>query len=170
MKRKIVVGVFAALVLLLSGLAAPAEDWRVEALKGKLGNLKELTILVEEVGPIGEKLGLTEKGLADEILVQLRAKLPRLKIVVRRPLPSSDYLYLNVTIGELPGGGHWGNVLLQMMREVIVTATAETRSASVWPDNVIFRGPPGDAPRQVLEGIGELVTKFAADYYRAGNP
>ena len=168
MKRKIVVGVFAGLVLLLSGLAAPAEDWPVEFLKGALGNLKELSILVEDVDPIGKKLGLTEKGLADEILVQLRAKLPRLKIVVGKPL--IEFLYLHVNIDERPAGGHYGIVLLHMKRVVMVVATAETRSASVWHEGTIFIGPPGDGPRHVREIISELVTKFAADYYRAGNP
>jgi hypothetical protein len=57
-----------------------------------------------------------------------------------------------------------------MHRDVFVVATAQFTTASVWSNSTLFLGPPGSAPREVREIIGELVTKFAADYYRAGNP
>ncbi len=168
MKRLIAAGAIGIMILLVSsGTRAADPDIQTMFLRQKLGNLVELQILVEEVGPEGRNIGLTREMLYNELLVLLRSKLPRLKIVEGK---FGDYLYLNLNVLTHTGGAITGNVLLEMNREVSVLATGAQTKVGVWSKSEIFSGSRGRAPSQVREMVADLVTNFAADYYKAGNP
>jgi hypothetical protein len=139
----------------------------------KFGKITELDIVIETLPSATSQEGITKDQLAAELTVQLKAKIPRLKIV--KTLSTGDWLYLDVYLDydETVSGrktGYSGWVSLALAREVIIQATGTFTAARIWQRKSSMSGPLGGARSQVKELIGDLVTAFAAEYYKAGNP
>ena len=110
---------------------------------------------------------ITDRELSDSLIVAVRSKLPRLSIDQSCP----NLLLAFATVGESSSGPSLavGLVQLQLYRQATLSEVGRSASVGVW--NLMHHswGPAPGAKRRVMEGLEELVTRFAADYYRAGN-
>lgn len=148
-------------------LAAPP-SWAAS----ELGKLTCVRILVEELNAAATSEGITENALEDTLLVGVKTKLPRLRVE-----PScSNLLYLNVMFGSTRtvGGGeatnrYGGTVLLEVHRKAVILDTADTALVIVWQKGRLRAGSL-PARAKILSAVDELITSFAAEYYKAGNP
>ena len=59
---------------------------------------------------------------------------------------------------------------VQRLARLATTGGSGTYLLTVWDRTGVISGPPGEANNHVLEVLEEVVTAFAADYYKAGNP
>ena len=71
--------------------------------------------------------------------------------------------------GQGSSPGYSAVVSLDLRRVGVVEDTGLRAWVSVWNLWGLFGGPPERAHSEVSEAVEELVTKLAADYYRAGN-
>ncbi len=103
----------------------------------------------------------------------VKATLPRLR-ASGNVCPSFNVLTLFITLDEtqLATGqavGYYGSVRLTLQRMVIILDTGKRELGSIWTLSLALSGSrnPRDHVTRLLE---RLLTDFAADYYRAGNP
>jgi len=109
--------------------------------------------------------GLTEDGLRDALYVGLRAKVPRL--AVHRAC--GDTLRLVVVVASPTPDVFYGTADMALLRRAIVVDTGQFVRSEVWRMTYVLYGPPSGARGQVLGLVDEMLTRFAADYYRSGN-
>jgi len=134
---------------------------------GGLAGLTEVKIEVEELSYDAKELGLTEAQLKDHILVFVQSKLPRLAVAKSiNPfiVASINLAYTKTVSGERIG--FHGSIDLKIYRTVVVLKTAKTVLAPVWTRSFSLSGRPSSARSQVREILDDLLTKFAADWYR----
>ncbi|MEE8076888.1 MAG: hypothetical protein V3T60_14830 [Candidatus Binatia bacterium] len=137
----------------------------------ELAKLNEVSIIVQTFDrDAKELLTLNEDDIKNQVFVFFRSKLPNLK--VKESSQSSVYIAAN--IGKIPahGGtaGYYGEVLLKVSRPVIIKKTGTlTYKAAVWSRSAILMGTSGGATANVRVFLDQLLTKFAADWYRV-NP
>jgi hypothetical protein len=114
-----------------------------------------------------------ERALYDTLLVGIRAKLPRLQI--QPSCPNKVLLWgimkgISLRIGGPIVDMSYGMMELSIVRRVIIQETQEAvDTASVWTgDSFIMHVPPEDERHQLLSGVDQLLTGFAAAYYQSG--
>ena len=153
------------------GPYAVAEDFRVKALK----NLSCVKIVSDLDGEDISKLSI--EAFSDRVLVALKAKVPRLVVSDDcRAMLAVSVTALNLT--PQSGGSPTGFAIytaLEISRPVMVLSGDEEGGepvilTDVWRQGNLQIGPPRGAPAAVGETIDDLCGKFAALYYKAGNP
>ena len=144
-------------------LVVPKES---EGQYGKLAELTEVRIVVENLKEAKEKLGLTSKDVENHVLVLLRSKLPGLE--VSRSLSSLLYININLGLATSHGKpfGYFGAIDVEVRREVIIIGTKKTIMATVWNTGSRMIGNTNQVSNKVRETLEELLTEFAADWYR----
>ena len=103
------------------------------------------------------------------LLVGLRSKLPRLSI----DASCRNILQVITTVKDLSTRTvslAVGSSELQLYRDVTLAEVDRRTSAIVWSLSFLSWGPAGTASRRSAEALDQLLTSFAADYHRAGNP
>jgi len=157
MARLYLMLLFALLVLVV-----PVES---VAQYGYLAKLSEVKIVVEYLGSEEKKLGLKKDEIENYVLVFLRSKLPRL--VIKEALP---FVYIRVTMRfSRQRGikvGYFGAVQVIITRPVYIQKTGQDVKADVYEKLTVINGPLKSAVSEVRETLDELLTKFAADWYR----
>ena len=158
-----------AIVLLASPQCEPQET-KV----GPLTSLRQTSIMVA-LNADTKALGFSRKSLESQMLVGLRRDIPRLAIrESARP-----FLYLIVNVGRLTSGtqerGFAACVSLEMKRPVTILEDGGIGEvtfalATVWDRGTLLGGSRRDMRQQVKDSIDELLTEFAADYYRQNPP
>ncbi len=134
----------------------------------ELAKLNEVSIVVAAFDrDAKELLTLNENDIKNQIFVFLRSKLPNLK--VKETSLSSAMIAVN--LGKIPAHGrttvYYGEILLKVFRPVTIKKTGGlTYNAAVWSRSAILAGPPDSATGNVREYLDQLLTIFAADWYR----
>ncbi len=115
--------------------------------------------------------GLSRDEFRDALLVAVRAKMPRLQVGTDcKNLLSLAVNLSKATTEQGADVGYYGAIGLEAMREAIIRVTGEFYRLPVWRFDLLVRGRLGEARSDVLRRIDDLITRFAADYYKAGNP
>ncbi len=164
--RRLAMGSIA--IVLLASLQCEPQEAILTPLKG----LRQTSILVESLPPDAKALGLSIKSLESQMLVGLRRDIPRLAV---RESPRT-YLYLQVTVlrATTVGGRELGFsafVSLGMSRPAMLLedvgfGEVTFAMATVWEIGTVLSGSRTSIRQQVKDEIDELLTEFAADYYR----
>ncbi len=164
--RRLAIGSIA--IVLLAGVQCEPQETKA----GPLTRLRQTSILVEQLDADAKTLGLSEESLESQMLVGLRRDIP--KLAVRESAPPYLYLNLNVARQTTVGGqetGFYACVSLEMRRPVTIqedvgVGEVTFTSATVWIKGSLLVGPRRSIRQQVNNSIDELLTLFAADYYR----
>ncbi len=156
---------FLALGAILAALA-PA-GWAASG----LGKLNCVRLGAEDPGGEGKSIGITREELVDALLVNVKARLPRV------PVASSCFNLVEAvvvldrtTTSAGRGPAYFGAVMLRVRRMAVVLDTNEAGHLTAWEGALALAGPAGRAKPHVLEALDSLITQFATDYYQAGNP
>ena len=118
-----------------------------------------------------DSLGLVKQDLTQELIVALKAKVPRLKLAEVCP----NRLTLRIRVQDISEAASlnamYGHATLGLERPVIFPQTGAQILVPVWgAGHAYFHGPVGRARPMTIEYLERLVTTFAAQYYEAGNP
>ncbi len=163
--RRLAIGSIA--IVLLASLQCEPQETKA----GPLTKLRQISIVVEPLSVHAKTLGLSKKSLESQMLVGLRRDIPKLA-VRESAIPT---LYLVVTVLSTRIGGK--NVAfaavftLQMKRPVTIledvgVGDVTFAMATVWDIGTLLTGSRTSIRQQVKDEIDELLTEFAADYYR----
>jgi hypothetical protein len=164
--RRIAIGSIA--IVLLASLQCEPQETK----EGPLTRLRQAVIVVEPLSPAARAADLSIKSLKSQMLVGLRRDIP--KLAIRDGV--NPYLYLNVTVTRIRtvGGKEFGfsvYVSLEMKRPVTILEDVGVievtfAMATVWEIGTVLSGSRTSIRQQVKDEIDELLTEFAADYYR----
>ena len=150
---------FLPLIFALLILAVPEES---AGQYGGLTELSEVKIVVEELSREEKKLGLSEDQVKNHVFVLLQNKLRR-RLVQDSVKP---YVYVNINVGITDRGDYYGTVKVDIYRQVTINKTGKIFLASVWSGGISLTGPEGDAVNHVRSLLDQLLTGFAAAWYR----
>ena len=134
---------------------------------GQLANIHQIGIVIEDLTDDAKELGLTKHGLKNHALVLLRSKLPYLNVHESAPekiLIAVPLYYL--TIDDRSKIGFYGSVMVRVFRPVTVNATGKLMRAVVWLESYTALSALDIGPATVREPLDQLLTIFAADWYR----
>ena len=153
-----------------------------------LAKLKSLCVPPAFFGPETEKFeafGLSKEAIADYAYVWLKSKLPRLTLERERgrvcyppeewgksiPRP---FLTIQVNVGQvkLMSGtqiAYCGNVSIRLTR-LTTWEGGELRFGIAFIDGSTIFGPASTIVSRVNKVLEDVLTDFAVEYYKAGNP
>ena len=146
-----------------------------------LSKLKTICVRAEDLSTTSKRhFNLSAKEIKNHVYVWLKAKLPRLQIEISTGADKGacsfflPALWVDVTLDttETVGGnirGYYGNVSLKLTRNTRWESGNIGRGIA-YSENWILTGPTTSARKQVFQTIDNLLTNFAAEYYKAGNP
>ena len=165
--RRLAIGSIA--IVLLASLQCEPQETKL----GPLTRLRQTAIVVESLNADAKTLGLSRKSFESQMLVGLRRDIPRLAVRESGP----PYLYLRVNVGRLRMErgrevGFSACVSLQMARAVTILEDVGVGDVvtmdfgRVWDRTELVAESPSNIRQLVKDSIDELLTEFAADYYR----
>jgi len=140
-----------------------------------LTKLKSVCVEVEDLTDISKyDFGLYNEAIEKHVYVWLKGKLPRLKIERSGACtPSGPYLWVGVSIDiDKMGGkkvGYYGAVSIHVTRQTR-WETGRVGRGIAYRHDIILSGPMTGAMTHVSKQLDRLLTDFAAEYYKAGNP
>ena len=121
---------------------------------------------------------LSREAIKNHVYVWLRGKLPKLRVErftgAYRGACSADKptLYARVSIGTSKGKGtkvgYYGQVSIVMDRRT-TWESGKVGWGIAYSAGTLLTGPMGSARTHVNDVLEELLTEFAAEYYKAGN-
>ena len=150
---------------------------------GQVYDLTKLkSVCVQGAGPsdVLQVLGVSMEATKNHVYVLLKGKLPRLwaepyigrdegPCAVTAPMLS---FVLDVGIGKTVSGmktGYYGMVLLALIRPTVWESGQAGRGIAYY-NSILLTGPISEGKQRVIIVLEELLTDFAAEYYKAGNP
>ncbi len=155
-------------ILLLASLQCEPQETKV----GPLTRLRQTRIVVEPLSADAKTLGLSRKSLESQMLVGLRRDIP--KLAVRES--AIPHLYLQVTVvrrttvgGQERGSCVFVNLRMErpvMLREDVGIGEVTLVMATLWDMGALLASSRRSIRQQVRDSIDEILTEFAADYYR----
>ena len=156
---------YTTLFFVLLVLMVPVES---AAATGDLAKLSEIRIVIEHMGSNEKELGLNENDIKNHVFVFLRSKLPTLKVTESVVVP---YVYINLNIAKYRTGsgailGYVGSVRVHIERQVTIDKIGKLTAAPVWINSTLVSGLQDKAVAHVRESLDDLLTAFAADWYR----
>ena len=143
---------------------------RIENENPELSDLSCLDLIVEALDPEAESIGLTNELVKSVLLVAIKNKLPRVQVG-----ECDSFLYVNLLfLLDRSGGGEVSRysayVPLQLVRGVTIGPNGDYFNATVWEMASLLGGTRDQGADKITKEIGQLMTRFASDYYGAGNP
>ncbi len=170
-------------LLMAIGLVLAGGRWEsATGLTFDLTKLKSVCVRTESLSTESkEKMRLSEEAIGNHVFVLLKAKLPRLMVaryagkdtgLCSGGDEASLWIEVDLSIGRIKGGeegGYFGAVHVLLLR------STSWRSGNIglgiaYISNFTLVGPFHLAKEQVNDRLNELITDFAAEYYKAGNP
>lgn len=145
----------------------------VQGLTYDLTKLTRLCVETEELSSAAvSDHGLSQESLLNFAYVALKAKLPRLELQPRAG-SCDDTLWIIVSLDTRTRDGvktgSYGAVRISVTRPTL-WLSGKVGSGIAYERGQIFMGRMGSAARLVNTALEELLTNFAAEYYKAGNP
>jgi hypothetical protein len=151
------------LVLLLLPNVSQAGKRQQEALRG----LKSLIVLVEEINPEAERLGLSRTQLKTD--VELRLRKAGIKVLTQEEsinTPGQPFLYVNITTGIISGFCTFG--IEVDLNEMVIIARGVKVVGSIWDTSIIGRVGINNI-KQIRNSLADEVDKFINDYLAANS-
>ena len=145
-----------------------------------LSKLKSVCVDAVKVKPnIEQHLGLSRKAIIDYVYVWLKPKLPKVQIESETGTssggcgPWAPTLIVTVALegGKMDGRNvdYFGFLDIQLIRKT-QWETGKVNVGVAYHRIAIIAGPLRRSARYVYELLDQLLTDFAAEYYKAGNP
>ena len=137
---------------------------------GQNGNFTEMSetfISVPNLSRCAKKLGLDKTSIKNQALVLLRSKLPRL--LVKDSAVSGVYVSVYAGPTKTVGGntvGYFGYVSVGVSRNVTITKTGLNTAGFLWYNTLAIRGTTSTVMENVRISLDQLITEFAAAWYR----
>ena len=146
-----------------------------------LTKLKSVCVKVETLSSEARReFGLSREAIKKHVYVWLKGKLPRLRVErftgtfaglcdVKAP---TLFVTINLDTLETTGAairGYYGSAEIQLWR-IALWESGNTGHGIAYDNGSIIGGPSHAVVRAVNEVLNELLTDFAAEYYKAGNP
>lgn len=135
----------------------------------KAQNLRGLTgvkILVEELTDESKSLGLTSQSVRDHVLVALKRDIPKLKVSDTL----SPYVYVRITslIFGVNNDFVASNIEVHLKRPVLIGETPDLIAvkATVWDKEALMTDSTTNMASRINNEISNILTMFAADYYK----
>lgn len=118
----------------------------------------------------GDTFGPTQSAVENRVLVDIRAKVPRLSI----DSGCKNWLRLSIVGFRIQSKGGvetgWAAYVSLALDRVVLVEEHKYTIASVWMNGGILAGPLDGASGSIHQEVDELVDSFAAEYYKAKNP
>ena len=145
-----------------------------------LTKLRSVCVRVEDLpSEARQEFGLSREVIGKHVYVWLKGKIPGLE-VVRFPgtypgdcSVTAPTLFVTIALDTLRTGGtktgFYGSATIQLLR-IAVWETGDTGPGIAYDQRSILTGPSHGAVQAVNEALDEILTDFAAEYYKAGNP
>jgi hypothetical protein len=134
----------------------------------KLKELKQVSVVIEELDERGKKIGLTDESLNSQALVAVKRDMPRIAVTES----AISWLYVRVTVINA-NASVAASVTVQLHRPVTILtddgAPLGIATATVWDREVVLAGSNGDMSSRVLEEVSRRITELAAAYYKANS-
>ncbi len=137
-----------------------AQSSKIESLRG----LRAISVVIEDLGPDEESLGLTKSRLQTQVELRLR----RSGITVLED--AIPFLYININVKKVPTGLYAVATEVSLKQQVYLVRDSSIEITGVtW--NVASVGTVGEnrLARSILDHVGKYVDEFANDYL-AANP
>ncbi len=146
-----------------------------------LTKLKSLCVATEPLTAIEKQdLALSYEAIQNHVYVWLKSKLPRLGRIGQftgtwTGVCASDAPTLMVitNLGVSSAGGRkigfYGHIIIKVVRTTL-WESGMAGSGIAYFDTTILTGPMDRARAAVNDELEDLLTDFAAEYYKAGNP
>ncbi len=137
-----------------------AQSSKIESLRG----LRAISVVIEDLGPDEESLGLTKSRLQTRVELRLR----RSGITVLED--AIPFLYININVKKVPTGLYAVATEVSLKQQVYLVRDSSIEISGVtW--NVASVGTVGEnrLARSILDHVGKYVDEFANDYL-AANP
>jgi len=126
------------------------------------------------------KLGLTEAVVGENVHVWLKRKLPGLQVerfagrftgacIFSAPTLTVWGNLDAFTLVEETKLGYYGKVEITLVRETI-WESGKGGKGIAYANGILLQGPMSEFEHNVNKAIDALLTEFAAEYYKAGNP
>lgn len=166
----------ASICAMAVALVLSAWDWAA-GIALDLTKLSSICIDVEELShEARQELGLEKEAIGNYAYVSLKAKLPRLGVIqayIKDCPLQMPTLYVAVDFGVGKTGGrktdHYGVVRIFLLRRT-VWESGNRGLGIAYHDGAIATGPLRAARENINVGLDRLLTDFATEYYKAGNP
>ncbi len=137
-----------------------------------LTKLESVCVGTEYLGAEEKSLGLNREAITSYTYVWLKGKLPRLQVEHYTDTPieaCKTVLYVRVSMDRLDRGrGYYGEVEIQLVRPTLWESGISGLGVA-YVHSYILTGS-GNAGQHVNRILDSLLTDFAAEYYKAGNP
>ena len=151
------------------GLLLLGGRWRAEAGPAIFDLTKlERVCLVALVSPAAKDLGLSKEAIGNRVYVWMKSKIPKLQVEFPAKITCTPFLLVIVEMAKR-GEGYFGHVSIDLIRSTR-WKSGKVGEGIAYTDGTILRGPVRSAGQHVTKILDELVTNFAAEYYKAGNP
>ena len=146
-------------------------------------DLTKLKSLCIHIGELSTKArqdhNLSEGSIGSHIYVWLKSKLPRLQVdqysgqftgtcETNKPSLFAN-VHLSTATFQGAKAGYFGSIELEVIRSTFWESGKQGLGIA-YTDSSIHTGPMGAAEKHILSSLDKLLTKFAAEYYKAGNP
>jgi hypothetical protein len=162
-------GVKAAVVALVVLLLLPGVSQAITVDQRTLEGLKGVQVLVEDMKPEAERLGLTKAQIQTDVESRLRQG--GVKVLTdqeRLKTPGTPYLYVNVNTSIRPGSTVCAHSTSVSLNELVALARGFQAFGIIWSS-----GSVGSVETQKIgllrEVVGGHIDKFINDY-QAANP
>lgn len=133
-----------------------------------LSDTKNIQIVIENLDSPTRNAGITTSGMSDQVLVALRRDVPKLKVT--DDLTANNAFYVNISALELTGRrGFAAHLEVSVIRHATIKGDSGTPidyTVTVWHTGMMFSGPPATFASDLRDNINQLVTIFAAQYYK----
>ena len=159
------------------GLVLADGWWKLEAAGVAYDLTKLKSICVKAVtGVHASDFGLNNETIGNHVYVWLKGKLPKLQVERYTGTDKgacaggAPVLYANVNIISFRDReAYFGDVALDLHRET-VWKTGNDGWGIAYSVGQLIQGSKAGVWRHVNERLDDLLTDFAAEYYKAGNP
>jgi hypothetical protein len=151
-----------ALLLIASAGSAPA--WADEPRQAGLERVWCVDVAVGTfVAPLA--LDITGEAVRDAVEVALRARIPKLSIMVTCP----DALRVLLVLATSSPTVFYGVADLTVLRQAIIVETGEFSRAEAWRSTFVLHGPVADTRRHLVDVIETMIDRFAREREAGGD-
>jgi len=155
------------------GLVLAAGTWNsASPIAFNFTKLESVCVDSEYLGAEEKSLGLNREAITSYTYVWLKGKLPRLQVERHTGTPTGackNSLFVRVNLDDLNGGrGYYGMVGIQLVRPTLWESGISGHGVA-YVRGYILTGST-NAGQHVNRILDSLLTDFAAEYYKAGNP
>ena len=166
--------------VLALGIILLVGSWHsAEGVTYDLTKLNSICVSVEPLSTdVRQDFGLSEDSIGNYVFVRLQGKLPGLRVQrnaetyggCRRNAPTLRII-LSLDSSNTGDGkaGYYGSAKIRLVRRVR-WESGSLGLGIAYSSSTIFQGPMSGAGEHVNTILDELLSDFAAEYYRAGNP